>query len=110
MKTNVEKRHTMSNASPTPPRITWSEHQGWGEVQNLRHFPAVGQESTNCSYGNGASLCGDVVPMDQIVFDPRDSYAIGQICRDCWLSRNPPLTTAEIMGGEAHGPDGRRLW
>ena len=91
-------------------RITWSEHMGWGKRDDIRHFPAEGQNETNASYGTGLGLCGDSVPFDSIADVLRDTYAISQMCKDCYTTQYPPLTMAEIMGGEAHGPDGTRVW
>ena len=90
-------------------RITWSEHMGWGKRNDIRHFPAEGQNETNSSYGMALGLCGDLVPFGSIV-DARDTYAISQMCKDCYTTQYPPLTMADIMGGEAHRPDGTRVW
>ena len=93
-------------------RITWSEHMGWGKRDDIRHFPAEGlneaNSETNSSYDMGPGLCGDLVPFDSIV-DARDTCAISQMCKDCYITKYPRLTMADIMGGEAHHRNGTRV-
>ena len=55
-------------------------------------------------------MCGDHVPFDSIVDVLRDTYAISQMCKDCYITKYPRLTMPDIMGGEAHRPDRTRVW
>ena len=40
------------------------------------------------------------MPFDSIVDVLRDTYAISQMCKECYITKYPRLTMPDIMGGE----------